>query len=116
MLTTEIVYAGKACVVACDGICGKAWGINNRPKVEFDERDPDDMAFLADGELGEAPVDPGTYEGGHAKPHVTPLAHNRWCVRECERSEIFDPGQPVVPRDLSRRLYNQPSKHPEARS
>lgn len=116
MLTTEIAYSGKPCVVVCDGNCAKAWGINNRPRVEFDPKDPDDMAFLADGELGEAPRDPGTYEGGHGKPGATPSRHNKWCARECERSETFDRGQPVVARDLSRRLYNQPWKHAEAKA
>lgn len=114
MLTTVIAYGRKSCVVACDGNCAKAWGINNRPRIEFDAKDPDDMAFLADGELGEAPRDPGTYEGGQGKPGATPSRHNKWCVRECERSETFDPGEALVPRDLSRRRFNQPWKHAEA--
>ena len=31
---------------------------------------------------------------------------NKWCVRECERSEVFEPGVPIVLRDYSRRRYN----------
>jgi hypothetical protein len=75
--------------VACDAKCDKAWGINNRPRVQLSD-DEDDYEFLADDELGAAPVDPGTYEGGHAKPDEVPEKHNKWCARECERSVLLD--------------------------
>ncbi|KVP75326.1 hypothetical protein WJ93_07880 [Burkholderia ubonensis] len=83
--------------------------------VRFDPLDPDDVAYKADGELGEAPADPGTYEGGDAKP-ANPAGMNRWCSRECERSSIFEFGQEVKLRDFSQRSYNQPWKHAEAAS
>lgn len=112
MYTQQIPWSGRAVTLACDGQCAKAWGINARPKVRFGN-DPDDHALLADHELGFAPADPGTYEGGHAKPDG-PADMNKWCARECERSKIFEAGQTVALPEFSKRLYNQPWKHPEA--
>ena len=114
MFRTDGLFNGSACFVVCDGNCGKAWGVTARPKVELDPKEPDDVVFLADGELGEAPADPGTYEGGHAKPMTRPSRHNKWCARQCERSETFDPGQEAVVPDWTIRRFNQPWKHPEA--
>ena len=107
-----IIYFGQPCALACDGNCGKAWGINNRPRVQL-STDPDDYAFLADGELGDAPTDPGTYEGRDGKPQGRDYL-NKWCARECERSAIADQWQLVELRDFSRRLYNLPSSEPVA--
>lgn len=78
-------YFGQPVAIVCDGLCGKAWGINNRPRREDDE----DEGFVSDGELGDAPSNPGTYEGGHAKPS-SPISMNKWCARECERSTVLD--------------------------
>lgn len=110
MHTKQITFFGQKVTMACDGLCRKAWGINQRPKVEFDENEPDDIAWLADNELGEAPSDPGTYEGGHGKPDG-PHDMNKWCARECERSEIFKEGETVTVRNFTQRRYNQPWKH-----
>jgi hypothetical protein len=105
--------------LACDGRCDKAWGINHRPKVEFDPNEPDDMAFLADHEVGTAPEDPGTYEGGYGKPSGVPLGDNdgrlmnKWCSRECERSSINEKGEPVVIVSFAERRFNMPWKHGE---
>jgi hypothetical protein len=85
--------------LTCDGNCAKAWGINTRPRTQFSD-DPDDYEFHADGELGDAPTNPGTYEGGEGK---APLSLNKWCARECERSTI---GNKRLP-DFSRRVYNK---------
>ena len=109
-----ITYFGEKTKVNCDRKCGKAWGIQNRPKEQLSD-DPDDYAFLADGELGEAPGDPGTYEGGHYKPSSPDEFPNKWCVRECERCSISAPGEfarPLEIKDFSVRDYNQPLKHP----
>lgn len=117
MIARAVLYFGEPCLVACDAKCDKAWGINNRPRVEFDANDPDDYAFLPDHELGEAPADPGTYEGGVAKPCHPDARLNKWCARECERSvkarrsELFTPAD--LP-DYSKRVYNIPSLHEEA--
>lgn len=62
MLTKEIVFFGQKAVVGCDSKCEKAWGINMRPKVQLDEHNEDGYAYLADNELGTAPVNPGIYE------------------------------------------------------
>lgn len=111
----SIVFFGQTATVACDGKCEKAWGINSRPKHYFvdEEKDPDDYEFLADGELARAPRDPGTYEGGHAKPSPDAEKLNKWCVRECERCWMSEPGRPdATPqlRDFSKRLANKPER------
>ena len=108
-----VIYFGNPMKVACDRQCNKAWGINGRPSVRLSD-DEDDIAWLADGELGEAPIDPGTYEGGMAKPLSPDEFPNKWCVRECERCAKSKPGehlQPLELPDFSRRYYNQPWKH-----
>jgi hypothetical protein len=53
-----ILWFDRHVVLACDGNCGKAWGINGRPRIDFDPGEPDDYAYLADGELGNAPLNP----------------------------------------------------------
>lgn len=110
-----IIYFGQQVKVVCDRQCGKAWGINSRPRIEFDPEEPDDYAYLADYELGEAPVDPGTYEGGEAKPSSPDKFPNKWCVRECERCCMSNPGKCMLPlgvKDFSKRIFNMPSRHP----
>lgn len=107
---------GQQATHACDGKCNKAWGISSRPSIPSRaERDrsanPDDYAFLADDELGEAPVHPGTTEGECGKPINAkgPADINKWCLRECERGWMSEPGQPNTPPDLpdfSVRFYN----------
>ena len=68
-MKTEIIFCGQKAILTCDGKCNEAWGINwSGPKNTI------------------APIDPGSYEGGHAKP--TNKQHNKWCARECERSEL----------------------------
>lgn len=110
-----ITYFGEQMHVACDRQCGKAWGINNRPRVQLSD-DDDDYVFLADGELGEAPANPGTYEGGHPKPLTPDNFPNRWCVRECERSERGEVGKPLVLHDWNQRFYNMPRSGQEQSS
>jgi hypothetical protein len=113
MIIKGITFAGKPVVVGCDAKCNKAWGRNSRPQKHFDEAD--DFAYLPDGDLGEAPIDPGTYEGGHAKPTSLKQAPNKWCVRECERCAMTN----VIPKqmgelklpDFSKPVYNIPNKH-----
>ena len=105
-----ITYGGQPMKVACDRRCDKAWGINNRPRVQLSESE-DDYAFFADGELGEAPSDPGTYEGGHAKPESPDEFPNKWCVRECERCASSEPGKwrmPLTVWTFDKRVYNKP--------
>ncbi len=101
MIKKDIIYFGSPCVLICDEKCNKAWGINQRERHLLSD-DEDDYEWLTDDELGEAPRDPGTYEGGHAKPTVdighgvfdSPNADasklNKWCCRECERSEMIE--------------------------
>lgn len=109
--THAITWCGSPATVTCDGKCSKAWGINHRPRLKYDDKDPDDFAWLSDGETGEAPADPGTYEGGRGKP-TSPATMNKWCARECERSVINCDGAIQPPPDFSERVLNKPSKHP----
>lgn len=111
-LEAQINYFDDKVTVVCDARCDKAWGHNNRPKIEFNDDDPDDYAYLADHELGVAPVDPGTYEGGHGKPETIAEFPNKWCVRECERCGMLGARHGDYPAsDFSVRVYNQPSLH-----
>lgn len=110
MHTKQIVWFGNSVTLACDGQCSRAFGLNGRPRIDFDPDDPDDYAFLADGEVEDAPENPGTYEGGWGKPSG-PHEMNKWCSRECERSGIFEAGEEVKLKDFSERRYNQPWKH-----
>jgi len=107
MLKKEIVYFGKNVVAACDGKCNKSWGFNSRPRVQLSE-DEDDIAWLSDNELGEAPEDPGTYEGDYGKPLSVNSGEdlNKWCVRECERCKIFELNEEIKLRNFDERYYN----------
>lgn len=112
MIIKRLTFAGQAATHACDGKCNKAWGRNGgRPNVQISGNE-DDYAYLADGEIDEAPIDPGTYEGGHTKPLAAegPDDINKWCLRECERAWISPPGKPdATPElpDFSVRFYNK---------
>lgn len=110
-ITKQVIAFGELTLIGCDAQCSKAWGINNRPKVQL-SKDEDDYAFLADGELGEAPENPGTYEGGHAKPTQPDERLNKWCFRECERCASARVGQPLKYPNLLTRLYNVPTSDP----
>jgi hypothetical protein len=110
-ITKQVIAFGEPTIIGCDAQCSKAWGINNRPRHQLSE-DHDDYAFLADGELGEAPEDPGTYEGGHAKPTHPDERLNKWCFRECERCASARAGQPLKYPNLLVRLYNIPAHDP----
>lgn len=118
MITKAITYFGQRCVVACDGRCDKAWGINGRPYTQLSKVD-DDYVYLGDDVLGAAPGPGETAiiaEGVDAKPSAAPLNDgeqmNRWCVRECERSRIFEVGEPITIRDLRHPAPNMPSRQP----
>ncbi len=84
--TTHVLFCGQPVVITCDGRCDKAWGINLRPR----RSDEEDAEFLSDDELGEAPRETGHWEGGEGKPLAPVRRHNKWCARECERSEMKD--------------------------
>jgi len=103
-----IQYLGQPCKVACDEKCTKAWGINRRP-FELVSESPWDIVWLSDNELGDAPDDPGTYEGWQAKPVYPSQIPNKWCVRECERCVRSKPGEsdnPITLKDWTQRVYN----------
>lgn len=91
-LKKEIVYLGEHVLLACDGKCNKAWGVNNRPRN------------LSDLELDDAPSDPGTYEGSDAKPQNSSEVLNKWCARECERSHFFGIGKPIKLTNFTKRV------------
>lgn len=108
MAEAIIIYFDQSAKVACDENCGKAWGINNRPKVQLSE-DENDYAYLSDSELEDAPIDPGTYEGGVGKPTSAAEFPTKWCVRECERCAMSMPGkfsEPLMLQDFSKRVFN----------
>jgi hypothetical protein len=110
VIKKEITFFANRLILACDANCNKAWGINNRPKISLSD-DVDDVAYLADEELLDAPDDPGTYEGECAKPIDIMELLNKWCARECERSVLVKIGEKIILPDYSKRVYNQPWKH-----
>lgn len=112
MYTKHIKMFGRPVTLACDGNCGKAWGIQARPREHFNPEDDDDDAMLADHELGDAPARSGNTEGDCDKPDG-PHEMNRWCSRQCERSVLVDPGAPIELLDFTRRRYNKPWLHAE---
>ena len=81
MIAKSIIYFENKCILICDGKCNKAWGMNNRKEKDSGE-------YYKDNELKTAPVNPGTYEGGHAKPKDNEQILNKWCCRECEISKM----------------------------
>lgn len=107
----SIIFFGRPMVLACDGKCEKAWGIQCRPRKKLDEHDVDDFSYLTDDELGIAPDNPGTYEGDHGK---SPLSLNKWCARQCERSVMAPTLYEIKLRNFSKPFYNIPSKHEHA--
>jgi hypothetical protein len=103
-----ITYVGQTAKVACDGKCEKAWGLNNRPREQLSDVE-DDYAFMADRQLGIAPIDPGTSEGNDSKPMSAKEFPNKWCVRECERCSMSQPGEshlPLMVKSFETRVYN----------
>lgn len=114
ILSKKVTAFGRPFVMACDGLCHKAWGINHRPVHHFvpPEEDIDDYEFLADSELGIAPADPGTYEGGYGKPQAEEERLNKWCFRECERSSRVLVGEKIELRDFSQRVPNRGDRTP----
>ncbi len=99
MIKKDIIYFGGAYILFCDGKCNKAWGFSQREKVQLSD-DEDDVEWLSDDELGEAPEDPETYEGGHAKPTCDNDKLNKWCCRESERSEIIEKSKVTADTDF----------------
>ena len=67
MIFRNVTAYGRPATIACDARCDKAWGWNARPKVQLSD-DPDDVEWLADGELGDAPTVSSISEGGDGKP------------------------------------------------
>lgn len=131
MIVKSITYFDQPATLVCDAQCDKAWGTSSRPRIYVDDPEQqvinvgdhryperlqellgpktdwlDNHVELADGELGVAPDDPGTYEGGHAKPHVPSERLNKWCARECERCLIVEDNEDFELRDYSVRQYN----------
>lgn len=116
-MASRAKICGQDVTLICDGLCSKAWGIHFRPRIKL-SGDEDNIVWLADDELPDAPVDPGTYEGNDAKPRSRDEAHNRWCWRECERSSTSMPGEPLVKLrdDWSERVYNIAASDPANRA
>jgi hypothetical protein len=105
-----INFCGQPMKVVCDRQCDKAWGMNTRPTMQLSPNE-DDWAWLPDHLLGEAPADPGTYEGSDGKPESPDDFPNRWCVRECERCEKSEPGKwrlPLAVRKFDEYVCNLP--------
>jgi len=70
----QITFFGKQYYLVCDGKCDKAWGINWKGKKKK-----------------KAPRCTGNREGGYGKPNCYDKSKlmNKWCTRECERSDMI---------------------------
>jgi hypothetical protein len=75
LLTTSILYSGKRCLAVCDHKCNKAWWFDGDRPQRRDPAEPDDVIWFADREVGIAPANPGSYEGGQGKPSTPPRVH-----------------------------------------
>jgi hypothetical protein len=99
--------------VACDENCSKAWGKDKRPRIQLNNNDKDDYAWLTDWELDQAPVDPGTREAGQAKPIDKVGIPNAWCTGQCERcvheTRKFETRLPLP--DFDQKVYSKPWHH-----
>ena len=109
MLWKMIKYCYVDTLLVCDGNCSKAWGITKRPRRSLSD-DQDDYVYIADSELGTAPKDPESYEGGVAKPVNKEDRLNKWCARECERSDMAQLGEELVLPDLENPRPNIPRR------
>lgn len=96
MISKHIIWFERPAVLACDGRCDKAFGINGRPRTQLTS-DPDDYIYRSDDEIGLAPPPGETAtlsEGSDMKPSAMPLQDgermNKWCARECERSTLAE--------------------------
>ena len=105
MLAKQVKFFDNILILACDGKCNKAWGINSRPLNQLSD-DDGDFEWLNDNELGDAPDDPQTYEGQHGKPQAWHERLNKWCARECERSIMARPNEAFELKDFSQRIPN----------
>lgn len=109
ILVQDGFYFGKPMTFACDANCDKAWGIGNRPHIQLSD-DEDDIVWLADSELGEAPNHPNSWEGEDTKPQAPEERMNKWCCRACERSTMSDRDKVIHLTDWSKRVYNLKSR------
>lgn len=79
---TVIPYCGQPVAVGCDGRCDLAVGID----WTTDDGEYDLLEIKRCGEtLISLRMNPGTTEGGEAKPASPREFPNKWCVRQCER-------------------------------
>lgn len=116
MPTKRVSMYGQPTILACDGRCDKAWGIQARPRKKL-SADEDDYVYKPDSALGRAPAPGKTAilsEGGDIKPSASALGENdgdrmnRWCARQCERCERCKPEEPIKLRDMEHPEPNIP--------
>jgi hypothetical protein len=113
VLARDVKSCGKPITIYCDANCKKAWGISQRPKIKLSD-DEDDVVYMSDEELKNAPRLPDSSAGLQMKPQNKDEWLNKWCYRECERCGAFRKGEEFKGlKDWSVRRYNQPWKHPE---
>lgn len=111
-----IQFCGAPMKIACDEKCHKAWGMNERPKIQLSDNE-DDYCYLADGELGTAPESSPHLCCDEDKPRGKSEIPNKWCANECERCAMSEYGrsaEPLALTDFSKRTYNMPYAHPQS--
>lgn len=109
-ITAPFMTFGNVSILACDGKCKNARGLQRRPKMLLDATNPADFALLSDAELA-------VFEAlGRETPRDVdqpkrPCEMNEWCLWKCERSSTFLAGQELVLKDFRKRQYNMPWLH-----
>jgi hypothetical protein len=116
-ITTSFYTSNGIETISCDGKCHKAWGVNGRQlenkNIRMASSDEEDVVFLSDAdtpEMSNSSQFSNVFEGGQGKPEVRGK-HNKWCMRECERSCWSSGLEDPKVLDFSYEVYNKPEIH-----
>lgn len=95
------VYTNTYKLFACDSKCGRAWGICDRPSKRLSDN-PDDVFFIGDDELMFVPSETSTITVDDEEQLDTRvlIAHNKWCIRHCERLVYAESDDRLGPGDV----------------
>lgn len=114
VMTTSYYSAKGLLTISCDGKCHKAWGVNGRRlengNIRMASSDEEDVIYLSDNDVPDVANTSQFLEGGEGKPEIIGK-HNKWCMRECERSSWTKGLEDPKILDFSYEVYNMPESH-----
>lgn len=95
------VFTNIYVLYACDGNCDLAWGIFDRPTKKLSDN-PDDVFYIGDEELMfKIAPDSNIIVDGEEQIHSSFLiAHNKWCIKQCERLVYAESDDRLGPGDV----------------